>query len=60
MIYKRCTRCGTRLEYNTICSCKSKYKTNSDSYKDDKEKRNFINQRLGKIQQILLKISLTI
>nr|DAM85367.1 MAG TPA: HNH endonuclease bacteriophage, HNH Endonuclease, DNA.52A [Caudoviricetes sp.] len=39
MIYKRCTRCGDRLEYNTICSCKSKYKTNSDSYKDDKEKR---------------------
>lgn len=39
MIYKRCTRCGTRLEYNTICSCKAKYKTNSDSYKDDKEKR---------------------
>ena len=40
MIYKRCTRCGTRLEYNTICSCKSKYKTNSDSYKDDKEKED--------------------
>ena len=39
MIYKRCTRWGTRLEYNRICSCKAKYKTNSDSYKDDKEKR---------------------
>lgn len=39
MIYKRCTRCGTRLEYNTICGCKAKYKTNSDSYKDDKEKK---------------------
>ncbi|WP_317366356.1 HNH endonuclease [uncultured Tyzzerella sp.] len=39
MIYKRCSRCRTRLDYSTICSCKAKYKTNSDSYKDDKEKK---------------------
>lgn len=39
MIYKRCTRCGKRLEYNTICSCKAKYKTNSDDYKNNKEKK---------------------
>ena len=39
MLYKRCSRCGNRLEYNTICSCKAKYKTNSDSYKNDKERK---------------------
>lgn len=39
MLYKRCVRCNTRLPYNAICSCKARYKTNSDSYKDDKEKR---------------------
>lgn len=39
MFYKRCTICGTRLEYNTICSCKREQKTNSDDYKNDKQKQ---------------------
>ena len=39
MLYKRCSRCGNRLEYNIICSCKAKYKTNSDRYKNDKERK---------------------
>lgn len=38
MFYKRCTRCGTRLEYNTKCSCYKKFKVNSDLYKQDKQK----------------------
>lgn len=39
MFYKRCTRCNKRLDYNVICSCKVKYKTNSDDYKSEKEKK---------------------
>ena len=39
MLYKRCTRCGKRLEYSAKCSCFNKYKTNSDDYKLDVHKK---------------------
>lgn len=39
MLYKRCSRCGNRLAYNSVCRCKARYKTNSDAYKSPEEKK---------------------
>lgn len=53
MIYKRCTRCGNRLEYNSECSCLTKHKINSDDYKSNIEKRFYKSKEWQSLTNII-------
>lgn len=51
MIYKRCTNCGKRIDYNSVCSCKNSHK-DSNIYKKDDEKKFYSSKRWQNLVEI--------